>query len=401
VAEVSDARAAALAHRAYRGESEIVAADELISRLIVQSMRQNGIFGVYSELLEVGIGNAVHIRSLPHHTGAKLHDIGRALSRAVLIGKIPEGASRPELNPDPETVLEDGELLVFIARDFSDCAPDGPTEAAALTDFIKVERHVAGPRRHRVLVLGWSREVPVLLRELGRYGPGEYEVDVVSSTPLGQREQALARHGGQDEFESVRHIEANFTAPGMLESLRPREYDNVLLLASERLERGHQADAVTATAYLTLDGVLMDEGPRPEIFVELMHEENRFLFTDERDDVMVTPTLVGYLLSQVSLRPELAGVFDELTGHSGVQVELRPVSDYIEANASVHFDDLSTAVRARRQTALGWCRVEMPGAGTTLNPERDVEWRPEPGDQVVVLVGRGDSYVADRSEETG
>jgi hypothetical protein len=401
VAGVSDAAAAALAQRAYRGDSEIVAADELISCLIAQSIRQSGIFSVYSELLDVGIGNAIYIRSLPHHVGAKLHDIGRALSKAVLIGRIRAGARRPELNPGPEAVLEDGELLVFIARRFSDCAPDRPVETAALTDRADAERQVALPRRRRVLVMGWSREVPALLRELGRYGQGEYEVDVVSSTPLAQREQELAWHRGQGEFESVHHIEANLTAPGVLEGLRPQAYDNVLLLASERLDGGHQADAATATAYLTLDGVLPDEGPRPEIFVELMHEENRFLFTDERDDVMVTPTFVGYLLSQVSMRPELAGVFNELTSHSGVQIELRPVSDYVEANASLNFDELSAAVQARKQTALGWRRAEAAGERTMLNPERGVEWQPEPSDQVVILLDTGDFGVADRSEETG
>jgi hypothetical protein len=390
VAEVSNGRTAELAHRAYHGESLVVAADDLVGRMVAQSLRQAGIFGVYSELLEVGIGNAIYIRSLEDHAGTRLRDLGRALPRAVLLGMIREGASRPELNPGPEAVLEEGDLLVFLALDFADCVPEGSVERRESPHLAGAERVAAEHRRRRILILGWSRKVPVLLRELALDGAGGYMVDVVSSTPMEQRKRALARIGAEGESESVRHIEASFASPGVLESLLSQDYDNVLLLASEQLEEGHQADATTATAYLTLDGVLPEAGPRPEIFVELMHEENRFLFADERDDVMVTPTLVSYLLSQVSLRPELAGVFDELTGPSGVQIELRPALDYVEGDASLCFDDLSEAAHVRNQTLLGWRRAAGPEAGITLNPDRGTEWRPESGDQVVVLVGMGE-----------
>jgi hypothetical protein len=387
VAEVSNARAATLARRAYRGECEVIATDDLVCRLIAQSMRQNGIFRVYAELLEVSVGNAIYVRSLDGHAGAKLRDLDRAIPKAVILGRIREGASRPELNPVPDTVLEDGDLLVFMASEFADCEPQGAVEGVEPLPPAGPGRDAAEHRRRRILILGWSRKAPVLLQALGGHGSLGYEIDVVSSTPMEQREQALARQPEEGEPESVRHIEAGFSSPGVLERLRPQDYDNVLLLASERREGGHEADATTAAAYLAVDELLPNEGRRPEIFIELMHEENRFLFTDERDDVMVTPTLVSYLISQVSLRPELAGVFDELTGPSGVEVELRPVSDYVEPNVSLRFGDLCAAAHARRQTALGWCHAEGPGTDITLNPDQDAEWRPVPGDQVVVLVG--------------
>jgi hypothetical protein len=61
--------------------------------------------------------------------------------------------------------------------------------------------------------------------------------------------------------------------------------------------------------------------------------------------------------------------------------------NYVEGDASLRFDDLSEAAHVRNQTLLGWCRAAGPEAGITLNPDRGTEWRPESGDQVVVLVG--------------
>jgi hypothetical protein len=41
-------------------------------------------------------------------------------------------------------------------------------------------------RRDRELILGWSRKVPALLRDIDRYG-NTFEIDIVCTTPLRRR----------------------------------------------------------------------------------------------------------------------------------------------------------------------------------------------------------------------
>jgi hypothetical protein len=75
-----------------------------------------------------------------------------------------------------------------------------------------------------------------------------------------------------------------------LDRLEPQKYDNVVLVASEFPAEGDQADAATVTTFLMLNGLLSEEGPRSEVLVELMDEENRFLFAGQREDVIVSAT---------------------------------------------------------------------------------------------------------------
>ena len=62
------------------------------------------------------------------------------------------------------------------------------------------------------------------------------------------------------------------------------------------------------------------------MLLELLEEENASLFSGGRDDIMVSPMIVSYVLSQAGLEREFAGVLQELTRVGGAQIELRPLS---------------------------------------------------------------------------
>ena len=80
VAEIFDGRKAVVGQRAYAGESEILAADEIIGRLIAQSVRQRGVGGVFAELLTLNAGNAVYVRPLDAEAGTTFRPPAKRLS---------------------------------------------------------------------------------------------------------------------------------------------------------------------------------------------------------------------------------------------------------------------------------------------------------------------------------
>jgi hypothetical protein len=383
VAELYDGRRAFVARGAYEGESEILATDDIISRLIAESVRQRGVCGVFTELLTLGVGNAVYVRAVGRLAGTRFGNIRGAFSRAIVLGTLRSGEGWPALNPDPQTVLSEEDLLVFVARAFEDCVPGEEFRAGSQIPQTPTPR--AAPGTRRVLILGWSRKVPALLEAFAYYGDDAFEIDVVSSTPGADRVAAMARHASDRRSSRVRQIEAGFTAPGVLERLEPGSYDNIVLLASERLDDEEQADATTVFAYLMLCKLLSKEDPRPGLLVELLDEENRFLFEGEHEDVMVSPLLVSYLLSQVALRRELAAVFAELSRPQGPQIVLEPAETYLDSGKPVRFEDLERAADARGEIALGLRRARPSDVGLALNPDRETEWRLGPGDELVVL----------------
>jgi hypothetical protein len=385
VAEFYDGRRAAVARRAYAGELEVLPADEIISRIIVQSVRQPGLFRVFSELLTLHEGNALYVRKIEGQAGLRFGDLRGTFPKAILLGSVRPGDRRPALHPDPETVLQDEDLLVFIARSFEDCAiretrPERPPTRAA-------SRRADPHERRRVLILGWSRKVPALLREFARYGSDAFEVDVVSLIPQAQREKALARHGAAPASDHVRQIEAGFSDPDVLEGLEPERYDNIVLLASEWQAEEKQADAITVLTHRMLRGLLPDEGRRPEILVELNDEENQFLFRPDQEDAIVSPLWVSYLLSQVALRRELEAVFEELSGPRGAEIVFRLAREYVAVDGPMRFEAFERAAAARGEIALGVHRRRGPDAGLALNPNRQAEWTVADSDEIVVLTG--------------
>lgn len=379
VAALYDARKAPVARRAYAGESEIVSADEIISRIIAQSVWQHGLCEAFTELLTLEQGNSIYVRRAESEVGARFGELRGAWPKAVLLGTFRLGERLAALNPGPETVLDEEDVLIFVARRIDDCGP--PKERTPLPEAAPTALAPPAPERaRRVLILGWSRKVPSLLREFANYGQDAFQIDVVTLIPIQERKRMLALLDLGTANDRVRHIEAGFTVPGVLDRLEPQRYDNIVLVASEFLAEGDQADAATVTTFLMLSGLLSEEGPCPDVLVELMDEENRFLFAGERDDVIVSATTASYLLSQVSLRRELAAVYAELCRPRGGQLTLQPAAQYAPG-AAARFGDLERAAFARGEIAVG---IRHAGR-LAMNPDREVEWRLESGDQLLVL----------------
>jgi hypothetical protein len=340
---------------------------------------------VFSELFMLHEGNAIYVRQIEGQAGARFGEFRSRFSRAIVLGVIRPGESRPVLNPDPESILETSDLIVFLAREFDDCVPVSGERTARWNTGAEqpLPPPTAGTRR--VLVLGWSRKVPALLRELGRFGDGAFEVDMVSSTPVEEREQDLAQYVSSKMLPKVRHHEMGFFSPGVIEGLKPERYQNIIVLASERLEEKEQADGLTVATVLRLRGLLSDQDQRPEVMVELLDQENSNLFHGGDENVVVSPAVVSYIVSQVALRRELAWIFWELTRPWGGQVLVRDAETYLRASSPVRFGQMQQVAAAYGEIALGFRRPSQGDHGLALNPDRNSEWSIEPGDEVIVL----------------
>jgi hypothetical protein len=98
-----------------------------------------------------------------------------------------------------------------------------------------------------------------------------------------------------------------------------------------------------------------------------------------------SPVLIGYILSQIALKRELAAVVSEFCRPRGTQVILEPALNLVSAQEPVHFSDIENAAGERGLIALGLQRGSGADVRVDLNPDRDAEWKLAPDDRVVVL----------------
>jgi ion channel POLLUX/CASTOR len=241
-------------------------------------------------------------------------------------------------------------------------------------------------RYRRILLLGWNHKVPALLREFDGNGEERFRIDVLAAVPVEERAARLLRHDINLHRVTVHHIEGDYTVPSDLAKVRPGDYDNVVLLGSDWLETGEEADARTILGYLLLREMLPDFGG-PEILLELMDPGSIALFRSRRSEVLVSPVVLGHILAQVALRRELRAVFDELFGPGGAEIFFQPTSLYAAAGGGVTFRQLRASAARRGETALGVRIAERDdnAGGVFLNPPPEQQWQLSPDDELVVL----------------
>lgn len=392
VAEIQDMRKLPVVERAYPGAVEVVAGDATISRLMVQNVLHPNLSDVYNELLTAGEGNEIFVRGGETAEGLTLSQLASQRPHAVVLGLLhpaPGKGWQVNLLADSGTVVRAEDRVVLLAREYDHTALDPkvmPMPGLVRAPVQSLRPATLPARAHRVLVLGWNRRVPTLAAEFASYPQREFELDLVSAIPLEERARALNRYGVDLARVNGRLLEADYMVEDDLRCLDPAGYDTVILLSSDRMGSGEEADARAMVGYLQLEDVLASAVRRPQVIMELSDPDNRHLLYGHKSEMLISPMILSHVLAQVALRRELRVVLDELFTVGGAEIQFRDPQDY-PLPASADFQLLEKIVAERGEIALGVFRgrADDRGRHTQMNPPRDTYLDLQPGDQLVVL----------------
>lgn len=374
VAELIDGGKSGIARTAFGSDMELVASDEVMSRLMAQNIRHAGLSMVYTELLTHSLGNAIYVRELPRLAGRCIHDLADAFPEAIVLGVLREmdGVLRPLLNPPDGFMLEANDRLVCLARTWTDTEPVA-SGATGATQQPRT-RGAAGTASHvqkKILVLGWNHKAPALVRELQSYDHESWDIDVLSLVSAGERSAYMGRHGMGTDTGGVRHIEGDYTSSADLHAVHPERYDTILFLANNWLPSYEESDARTILGHLVLREILSTHALQPTVLVELLDPDNSELFSRTQAEVLISSQIISHMIAHVALRHELNDVFEELFTAGGAEISFRPMSYYGFSRTDLTFHDAHAHVTSRGDLLLGY-RSTTPGNGNGgaihLNP---------------------------------
>src|SRR5690554_2747607 len=390
VAEIQDIRKLPVVERAYPGPIEVVAGNATISRLMVQNVLHPGLSEIYNELLTAGEGNEIYVRGGETVAGLSLGELAAERPNVIILGLLrsSEQGWDIRLAAPSDTCIEAEDRVVMMARDYSETDANPKAEALPRITRGEAKRSVRGEglEGHRILLLGWNRRVPSLMAEFASYGPGQPLLDIVSVVPVSEREQAFSRYEKDKLLDTYSHIEADYMVEDELRRINPASYDTIILLSSDRLASGEEADARTMVGYLQLEDILAESPGRPQLIMELSDPDNRQLLYGHQSEVLISPMILSHILAQVALRRELRAVLDELFTVGGGEIRFSNPDDY-PLPASADFHVLEKVLAAEGEVALGVFRATADARGRhlLLNPPRRQYLELQPGDRLVVL----------------
>lgn len=393
VAEIEDVRKHNVMRRAYPGPLEIIASDAIVSRLMAQAILHPGLPEFYGEVMSVHDGNEIYLRSTPACEGSTLADVAANCPKAILLGLVrPDGDGwRTRLNvPTSEKVLP-GDKLVMLARHYEDADPaqksDKPARAWQRSDHVKAAlttQQASGTRS--VLILGWNRRLPALVHELATYRDQHFRVMMVSTLEVDVQRDSIAQYSELAQAVPSEHLQADFMAEPTLRKILQTEWDSILLVSSDRLDSGEEADARAMVGYMAVDELLQERKHRPQLLLELSDPANEELVVRNRSESIISPMILSHLMAQIAQRRELGLVFEELFTVGGPEIIYREQNEYPMQSVTT-FADLEAVAGLQGETALGVYRAMPDGEGRRLqlNPPRDMPLKLQTNDELVIL----------------
>ncbi len=386
-AELRDTANAEVARIVGGDEVQLVLADDLISRIVVQSSRQMGLSAVYSELLDFD-GCEIYTTELADLTGMTYGDAIMSYEDSALIGiRYPHG--RVKMNPPMDEVIVAGSRAIIIAEDDDAIRltplPEGAVDASRIRQPKPVKR-----KAERTLILGWNSRGPIIAFELSRYvKPGS--VLTVAADTRGFAEQIAAMPLGSKNLKVEARVLDTSNASA-LDSLDVGSYDSIMVLGNSDDLDAQSADTHTLITLLHLRRLSEVSGKHISVVSEMIDIRNRELAeVTGADDFVVSNKLVSLMLAQASENEYLSAIFDDLLDEEGSEIYMRPIGDYVDLSKPVNFYTIAEAARQRGETAIGYRRVRDGVAddrnmgGVVVNPPKAGELQYEPQDRVIVL----------------
>lgn len=384
VAEIREAHNIELARTVGGDEVQLVLADDLISRILVQSTRQSGLSGVFAELLSFE-GNEIYTHKVDGLAGLTFGGALGAFEEGALIGLANE--HEVSLNPPMDTLISDTDKAVVVAQDRQSIrVRSGARADIDASAICNSQPTAAGPKR--ILMLGWNRRGPAIAYELSRYTlPGSILV-VVADTP--QFEAEVAKITGAFKNLAVTHHVKDTTREATLKPLDVASFHHVIVLGYTDNMAAQSADTRTLVALLQLRKLSEAAGKPINVVSEMLDARNRALAEVTRaDDFVVSNQLVSLMLAQASENRYISAIFADLLDEEGTEIYIRPITDYVAVGKPVSFYTVIEAARRRGEVAFGH-KITVDASnrklgGVVVNPPRHEIRHYLPTDSVVVL----------------
>ncbi|HEY3513085.1 MULTISPECIES: CASTOR/POLLUX-related putative ion channel [Kribbella] len=378
VAAVTDSANLPAARLAGGSRTQLVDADELAVRLIVNAHRQSGLSSVCADLLAFA-GNEFYLRPEPTLAGKTFGAATHAYELGVPVGLRHTDGSIT-LNPSADQPIVATDEVIVLAEDDTLIELTG-TSPRIVESAISPHRR-SNPEPETTLLLGWNKRAPQVIELLDAFALPGSVLRVACPGPVDD----LIRATTNLVIETKR---CDPTSRVDLERLDAQSCRHAIVLSTDGLS-AQESDARTLITLLHLRDLAASLERPYSIVSEIDDDSNRELAEVIRaDDFVVSDKLVSLLLTQLTENRHLAAVFEDLFNPTGAEIYLKPAAGYLLPGRPGNFATVVEAAARHGETALGYrIREEFyqpPSYGVVLNPPKHEPLTLTDRDLVIVL----------------
>jgi voltage-gated potassium channel Kch len=386
VAEIQDEKNLEIGSIVGTDEAVLMLAEDLISRITVQTCRQSGLSVIYTELMDYG-GDEIYFTHEPNLIGKTYKDAIFAYENSAIMGlQTSEGTVM--INPAMSTALSPGDKVIAVSEDDDTVVTSGKTDFNILNDAIT---HSAPEelKPERTLIMGWNQIGDSIVSELDSYVAAGSVITIVADTP--SVEEDIAAINGKIKQQVVNFVRADTTSREVLESLELASYDHIIVQCYTGMHDVQKSDAMTLITLLHLRDISQKTGTIFNIVSEMQDIGNKELAeVTKANDFIVSDRLISLMLAQLSENRELKAVFDSLLNAEGSEIYLKPVSGYVKTGIEMDFYTVLESAAQKGETALGYRKSEdfdnpAKAYGVNLNPKKSNKVKFNEFDKVIVL----------------
>lgn len=383
VVELIDSRRRTVVEQLGAGGVEVVAMEETLSRMMVQTARQNGLAQVYRDLLTYE-GSELYFKKFPELSGKPFGDAQWKMKDAVVVGyRRPAKGDAPAatvLNPPDGVFLEADDELLVIAVDDDTFSLTANHQPALPEGFGGAEPISRAPER--VLICGNSPKLADMLKEYDNYVQSGSEAWLMPGVEREGFTEALKEVGALKNLK-LKYVEGDPTHPSEIAKVASPDFACALVVADTAQDE-EEADAQTVITVLLLrDAFKNFKEAKPRIISEILNPQTKDLLEqDYGADFVVSAEMTSMLLAQVSERRELNAVFADLFDSDGNEIYLKRAACYAPLGATSPWLAVQLMARQRGEVAIGYLRMNST---PVINPPQSESLLLNDQDRIIVV----------------
>ncbi|HOZ31159.1 MAG TPA: hypothetical protein PLL66_09595 [Bacteroidales bacterium] len=386
IAEIKNFKNIEVAKMVGKDEVELILADDIFARIMVQTSRQSGLSIVYQELMDFD-GDEIYFNEEPKLIGKTFAESLFVYKTSSVMG-IQYANGTCQVNPPMDYIFKEGDKVIAITEDDDTMIISDKTNFNIYEEsIVHIEEQPKQPEK--TLIIGWNNRGPILIKELDQYLKNGSYIKIVSDYEIEQ--SVLNTMSSSLKNITIDFIQAETTSKEVIDSLDVTSFDNVQVLCyNDRLPQ-QEADAITLIILLHLRRISSEKNSDIKIVSEMLDIRNRDLASVTKvNDFIISDKIISLMMSQISENKHLMRVFEDLLRSEGSEIYLKPAENYINKNTEIDFYTVVESAKRRNEIAIGYKIAKLSNDstqsfGVVVNPDKSLKISFDIEDKIIVL----------------